>query len=175
MARDKTFEWRMQGMSQAYEIGKAEGIEGIGRELKMRGITGMSIAVSSSQIRKQWDTVCKGVYTNMLVCALYALKKEFGFGEKRMKRLKETFDEAVKNVTNLDWMGEHYVTLEDYAIELNEECGLNLDAVMAAASQECFDEKQELVKRCRVDRVLEELRNADYEDAAVFLEKRIGG
>ena len=164
----------MQGMLYAYEIAKKDGIEELRKEIKRRGLTQMQFTVSRNQLKETWDMVSKNVYTNMITCMFYALRKTFGFGMIRLKRLKESYDAVALDAMDLDWMGEHFVKLEDYAVELCEKCRLDIDVARVAASQDLYDEHKEYTKRCKVDTVLELLDENGYSEAAVFLKEKIG-
>lgn len=174
MAKDKSFEWRMQGMLYAYEIAKKDGIEELHKEIKRRGITQMQFTVTTNKLKEIWDIVCQNMYANMMTCMFYALRTTFGFGKIRLNRLKNSFDQLALDAMDLDWMGEHYVKLEDYAAELCEKCNMDIDVIRVAASQDMLDERKEYTKRCKVDTVLELLKNNGYNDAAAFLEEKIG-
>ena len=174
MAKDKTFEWRMQGMLYAYDIVKKDGVEGLCKEIKRRGLTKVQFSVTSDSLKKTWDTLCQNVYQNMMTCMFYALRTTFGFGGIRLTRLKKSFDELALNAMDLDWMGEHYVKLEDYAAELSEKCKMDIDVIRVAASQDMMDERKEYTGRCKVSTVLELLNENGYSDAAYFLAKKMG-
>lgn len=174
MAKDKTFEWRMQGMLYAYDIVKKDGVEGLCKEIKRRGITRMQFSVTTNQLKATWDTVCQNMYVNMMTCMFYALRTTFGFGRIRLNRLKKSFDALALDAMDLDWMGEHYVKLEDYAAELSEKCKVPIDVLRVAASQDALDERKEYTQRAKVDTVLELLNENGYSDAAYFLAKKMG-
>lgn len=174
MAKDKTFEWRMQGMTYAYDIAKKEGVDGLLKEIRRRGITQTHITVAPKQLKDAWDSVCQSIYTNMMTCMFYALRTTFGFGRIRLARLKKSYDRLAMDAMDLDWMGEHYVKLEDYAVELCEKCKLDIDAVMVAAAQDFFDETHEHTQRAKVDTILELLNENGYAEAAYFLAEKMG-
>ena len=56
-----------------------------------------------------------------------ALNTAFGFGKKRFARLKEAFDKHTRDVMDFDYLGNHYVSLEDYANYLNKKYGCDID------------------------------------------------
>lgn len=74
---------------------------------------------------------------------------------------------------NLDYMGEHYVTLEDYAVELNQKYDLRLDVIRAALATDMADKQDARVGKVdKVTGIINALRLAGYEDAAVYLERK---
>lgn len=174
MARDKTFEWRMQGMIYAYDIAEKDGVEELHKEIRRRGITKVQFTVPTSQLKETWDMVCQNMYANMMTCMFYALRTTFGFGGVRLKRLKTSFDQLALDAMDLDWMGEHYVKLEDYAAELCEKCKIPIDVIRVAASQDLLDERKEYTQRAKVDTILEILNENGFSEAAVFLAKKMG-
>lgn len=83
------------------------------------------------------------------------------------------FTQATEDVRNLDYMGEHYVRLEDYAIELNKKYDLGLDVIKAAVETEMFDENNPKYRNVdKVTGIINALRLAGHEDAAAYLESK---
>lgn len=70
-------------------------------------------------------------------------------------------------------MGEHYVELKDYAIELNKKYNLGIDVDLIAACQDAHDEKDEKYRMAKLDIILKELESNGYKDAAEFLQGKI--
>ncbi len=171
--RDKSFEWRMEGMIYAYNIARKEGVDALEREIRKRGILKAPMRFTQKQIDEFWRELSLNVYNNMLASFAYALHVGFGFGKERLQRLKKIFDEKVKNTIDLDWMGDHYVKLEDYALEMNEKYDLGLDIIRIAACQDVHDERENKVERFDRDHVIKELRDAGFVDASEFLKKKI--
>ena len=101
------------------------------------------------------------------------LHDSFGYGKKRIKAFKEKFDKITETATNLDYLGDHYVTLADYAEYLNEECDLGIDTERVAIAQESYDEKSESYHAANIEEVLKVLRDGGYEDASEFLEGKL--
>lgn len=69
--------------------------------------------------------------------------------------------------------GGHFVKLEDFAVELNEMYDLGIDVNRVAYCQDKHDEGNEDFRVCKIDRVLQELRNNGFKDAAEFIEKKL--
>lgn len=81
------------------------------------------------------------------------------------------FDKATSNLMSLDYMGEHYVTLEDYAVELNQKYDLGLDVIRAALATDMADKQDVRVGNVdKVTGIINALKLAGYEDAAAYLE-----
>lgn len=176
MAKDKEFEARMQGMRYAYEIAQKDGLDGLEKEIKRRGITKLPFTVSQSEAQQVWNELSSNMYVNVAMTFLSTLKNEFGFTKEQLQELKVKYDETVKASLDVDYMGEHYVKLEDYAVELNSECGLDLDIARIASCQDYYDEssKDSNYHRVKVERIVTELKNNGYEEAATYLEGKLG-
>jgi len=176
MAKDKEFEQRMNGMAYAYEIAKKDGIEGLEKEIKRRNITKIPMTVTKAELRRIWDELCQNMYNNITVCFLYCLREEYGFGKKRTARLLERYQKIVNDVMDVDYMGEHYIRMDDYAVEVNEKLGVNLNVERVAASQDVYDEtgRDSRYHTAKVEKIIEELIKADFNEAAEFLRRKLG-
>ena len=170
---DKSFEWRMQGMVYACKMAKENGIEYLEKDIKRRGVLKADIIYKEKQLRELWDNLSKNLYTNMLVTVLWVLHDKYGFRKERLKKFRGYYDEAVRNTLDLDFMGEHYVKMQDYAVELNEQYKMDLDVNLVAFCEDSFDEKNPNYRDYEyVDGIIRTLRIAGYEDAAQFLEDK---
>lgn len=173
MARDKEFEARMQGMIYAYNIVKEGGIEALTTDMKRRNILRAPMKFTTKQMKEFYDEISANLYNNMLTAVCYTLHDSFGFGPKRIKDFKAAYDKNVEWTLDLDYMGEHYVKLEDYAVELNEKFNMGIDVSRVAMCQDSFDEKDERFGRCRIDGVIAELMDNGFFDAAEYLRKKV--
>ena len=171
--QDKEFYWRMQGMLYALKMVKEGGIEALEKDIKIRNVLSAPIGCSEKQVRELYQIISQNVYTNMLAVMLWTIHDSFGFGKQRLTQLKGNFDKNIEFVTDLDYLGQHYVRLQDYALELNQKYDLGMDIDRIAACENLYDESDERTRMCRVDRVLEVLRGAGYEVAAGFLESKL--
>lgn len=172
--RDKEHEWRMQGMLFAATIAKEEGIDALEADIKKRGITKAPITIKQKEIDAFVDYCSKNLYANMYAVFAYALHEIYGFGGDRLKRLKVYIDKMINDVFDLDYMGEHYVRLEDFAIDMNEKYDLGIDIDAVASCQTLADEKPGSNYHVgNVNRIIEVLNGAGYTEAAEFLSKKI--
>lgn len=173
MARDKEWEARMQGMIYAYNIVKDGGKEALEADLRRRNFLKAPMKFTSKQLQEFYHEVTSNLYNNMMTGVLYTLHDKYRFGQKRLEDFKRAFDYNVKCTLDLDYMGEHYVKMEDYAIELNSKFGMGIDIARVAASQDSYDEKDEKYHTCEADRVVKELREHGYPEAAEFIRRKI--
>jgi hypothetical protein len=171
--QDKEFMARMQGMIYAYRIAKESGIEALEKDIRKRNITNAPFKYSSKQIDEFCKYISQNVYTNILATMCWTLNDVFGFGEKRLKVLIEDFNKKCWDFTDLDYVGKHYIRLEDVAIELNQKYHLGLDIERITACERMADENDERIRMCKIDRVLEVLKEAGYQKAAEFLESKL--
>lgn len=173
MARDKEWEARMQGMIYAYNLVKEGGIEALQKDMKRRNVLRAPMKFTTKQMDEFYQMLSTNLYNNMLTAVCYTLNDSFGFGPKRIRDFKAAYDKNVECTLDLDYMGEHYVKLEDYAIELNEKFNMGIDVSRVAMCQDAFDEKSEKFKTCKVDSVLRELRENGFDAAAEFLQEKV--
>lgn len=109
----------------------------------------------------------------MTTVAGMVLREHFGFGKQRLLKFRNEFQNMIKSALNLDYLGSHYVTLEDYANELNEQFDMGIDVSRVRNCQGSYDETDAKFRTVKLDKVLEELRAGGFEDAAQFLEKKV--
>lgn len=169
---DKDYELRMQGMIYAYNTVKEKGIEGLERDMKLRNVMRAPMKFTASQIEEFWGFLSKNLYNTVITVAGIALHEEFGFGKDRLQRWKKAFDRATVDATDLDYIGTNYVTLEDYAVYLNSKYDLGIDTDVVAVCQESENDTNPNYRMCKVDRLIEIMRQDGYEDAADYLEKK---
>jgi len=171
---DKIFEWTMHGMIRARNIVKEKGIEELDREIRMRGLLKVPVTVTTEKINKWSESIKENIYNNMLTATLYALHEEFGFGKYRLRRFRNKYNEIALQAMDFDWLGQHYVSLEDYAKDLNERYDMNLDSDAIGANQNSYEVTVDMADRCKLSTVIEELNSNGFSDAAMFLELKLG-
>lgn len=113
------------------------------------------------------------LYATMTTVAGMVLREHFGFGKQRLLKFRNEFQNMIKSALDLDYLGSHYVTLEDYANELNEQFDMGIDVSRVRNCQGSYDETDAKFRTVKLDKVLEELRAGGFEDAAQFLEKKV--
>ena len=175
MAKDKEFEWRMQGMVYACRTAQEKGIDYLVQEIKRRGVTKVDLYCTDKVLDDTWNGISENIFNNILITALYVLHNQYGFGKDRLNKFLDAFQKATDTLLDLDYMGEHYATLEDYAVELNEKYKMGLDVNRAAACMDVADKKNPEYKNYKhVNGIINALRLAGYEDGAEFLERKKG-
>ena len=173
MAKDKEFEWRMQGMVYACRIAQEKGIDELVKDINRRGVTRVDLYCTDKTLNDMWNGISETVSNNCIITSAYVLHNQFKFGKERLNKFLDEYDKAIGTLNDLDYMGEHYATLEDYAVELNQKYKLGLDVNRAAACMDVADKKNPEYKNYKnVDGIINALRLAGYEDAAEFLEAK---
>lgn len=169
----KEFLIRMEGYVAALRFAKQYGIDALEKDIKVRGF--LNIPVQIPKKEKDWFLlqISENLTQTMSAVMLYVLYDMLGFRKTRLQRIKKRFDEITQSVFDFDYMGNHYVKLEDYAIELNETCNLGLDIERIAACQDTCRHEKENIGMARIDDLIINLKEAGYEDAAMWLESRI--
>ncbi len=173
MAKDKEWEARMQGMVYAYNLVKDGGLEALQLDIKRRNILRAPMKFTAKQIEEFYQEISTNLYNNMLTAVCYTLYDNYGFGAKRLRAFKEAFDKNVQYTLDLDYMGEHYVKLEDYAVELNQKFNMGIEVNRVAMCQNSYDEKDNNFRSCKVETVIKELMDQGFFDAADFLKRKI--
>lgn len=171
--RDKEYESRMQGMLYALNVAKEHGVDYLEKEIKKRGIIKSPLAYTDKQIDEFWEQLSANLYATMTCVTGMVLHSAFGFGKQRLQKFREEFLNATNKTIDLDWLGEHYVTLEDYAVELNEKYNLGFDVARIAVCQESHDEKEKTCRMANLDKILSELKENGFKDAAKFIEGKM--
>lgn len=171
--RDKEYEARMQGMLYAVNVVKESGLEALEKDIKKRGVLKAPLAYTDKQIDEFWKQLSENLYATMTCVTGMVLHDEFGFGKQRLHKFREEFQKATNASLDLDWLGGHYATLEDYAVYLNEKYDLGLDVARIAVCQESHDKGNVKYKMADISHVLAELKEHGFEDAAEFLERKM--
>lgn len=173
MARDKEFEWRMQGMVYACKMVKEHGLSFLEEDIKKRGILKADIVYKPEDYNSFWNQLSNNIYNNMIVSVLWCLYDEYGFRKDRLNKFKRKYDETVAKALDLNYLGNHYVKLEDYAIELNRLYNMGLNVELTAMCQDEFDKANPQYKdRKFLNGIINSLKMNGYHDAAEFLEKQ---
>lgn len=157
----------------ACRLAQEQGIDALVKTVKQRGVTKVDITASDKQLNDMWGALSDNIGQNMLTTVAWVLHDAFGFGQKRLQQFMTEFDKATANLMSLDYMGEHYVTLEDYAVELNQKYDLGLDVIKATLATDMADKQDARVGNTdKVTGIINALRLAGHEDAAAYLESK---
>lgn len=173
MARDKEYEVRMQGMIYALNKTKTEGVEALERDIRKRNITKIVMNVPEKEMDRIFAELGENVRNTVFTLVFTALYDVFGFREKRLKKFRDYVNKLFNDIFDLDYMGEHYVRLEDFAIEMNEKYNMGIDLRRVIVCQGLQDKEDKRYHMMKAERVIQELKAAGFEDAAKFLEAKL--
>lgn len=122
MGRQKELmEGRNQGMEYALRIVETGGIEALKREIKNRGITGISLNVTHEELDRASERIKNQILDTVLTMSLMVLRDEFGFGHERLNRFKERFN------FKTECLVDGYTTWAEQLDILRDEAKLELD------------------------------------------------
>lgn len=179
----KEMQWRIEGEIFALNVGRnaakeagepyGVGIEAIERDIRTRGFLQAPMKFSNKQIDEFIEYLSLNLYETMLTVTLMTLHDEFGFAKTRLERFKKRFDEKTAATTDFSYLGNHYATLEDYAIYLKKEFGFELDIEKIAVCQENYCTEELLKGKADVKELVNQLRENNFTDAAEWLAEKI--
>ena len=121
MARiDKEEQARREGMAYAFKIAKKRGIDGLEKELRLRNITKLPVAIKEKDVEEWCDGMKNQTVDSVGILAMVSLMDGFGFGKKRLLEFREIFNKKTECITNPDWS-----CWDDQIAILKEECGID--------------------------------------------------
>lgn len=117
MARDKQFDWRMEGMYYAYSQIKENGIEAFEDELKYRKASGVKIL---SRTKKELDEYSFAVTNITILFALSVLHDEFDFEQDECVRFMERLKLKLKSLAkdDISWEEQQKIVEDELGIFL---------------------------------------------------------
>lgn len=165
---DKEQEDRMAGMAYALGIAEKKGIDGLRKELQMRGALRVGLLIDNDRLDKAFEILATTLYGNIMTTALSALADSEGFGEKRLRRFKEAYNHKSMCLVSLDQYAEHFVTFEDMAIDLKKRYNIDMNAEMIASNQEVIDKGRRVLPN-----VIKLLEHENQHEAADVLREHL--
>ena len=111
---------RREGMSYALKIAKEQGIEALEKDLKMRNAIGLPIPVSQKVLDEFTENVKLQMYDSTMVLWAVTLRDELGFGEKRIQKVLDRFNNKVQCLAG------DYTTWAEQIEIIKEECNIEL-------------------------------------------------
>lgn len=166
---DKEQEARMVGMRYALGIAKEKGVDGLQKELQMRGALGIGLLIDNDKLKKAYEILAETIYQNTMTVVLATLAHDTGFGEKRLRRFKEAYDKNTLWNFELDGYAEHYVTYVDMAMELKTKYNIDMNVEMRASNQDITFDKDRRV----LPNVIRLLEHEDQHEAADVLREHL--
>ena len=109
---------RFSGAEWMVRYIKEKGIEAAEKELEMRGIRGIPLAVKEGDLVRFSTREKKNTIATMILMACMTLRDEFGFGFDRMNRFIDRFNKKTECLVG------KYVSWKDIQETIREETGL---------------------------------------------------
>ena len=109
---------RFSGAEWMVRYVKEKGLEAAEKELEMRGVRGIPLAVKEGDLVRFSNREKKNTIATMILMACMTLRDEFGFGFDRMNRFIERFNQKTECLV------EKYVSWKDLQETIKEETGL---------------------------------------------------
>lgn len=166
---DEIIKLRNEGMAYALAIAKQGGIDVLEEQVKLRGCLKASVKFTPEELNLTINAISDRVYNNMLAMMYAVLHDECGFGEKRLKRFKEMFDQKVYLVGEADPVGRHYARFEDFAAEANRLYGLGINMDEIVKTQ--MNNDSDIRKYVAIDDIVKVLLKNDFTDAVELLQR----
>lgn len=111
---------RNDGLAMALRIVESDGIEGLRKEIKFRGVTGIHTTLAKKELDQASKQIKEMTLDTMIVLAIATLHDEFDFGQKRCQRFMDRLElKAGCLIDNL-------ATWPDYIKAIKDEIGLEL-------------------------------------------------
>lgn len=163
----KAHEQRMSGAVWARDYIKREGMEAFEKQLKYRNAAFIPLEADDALVNKQFDLVVNRIYNSTTTGVCVVLNKKFKFGGERLKRFRDEFNEMCKDLYTVDGYGERYYSLKDYAQELNEKYGMDID--MDKVEEVDVLTENSLNRKADMHTIEQLLMDHGYGEAAAFL------
>lgn len=111
---------RNDGLAMALRIAEEDGIEGLRKEIKFRGVTGIHTALAKKELDQASKQIKEMTLDTMIVLAVATLHDEFDFGQKRCQRFMDRLE------LKAGCLIDDLATWPDYIKAIKDEIGLEL-------------------------------------------------
>ena len=116
-------EGRNQGLILALKIVKEGGIEDLEKEIRYRGITGISLNLTQKEVQDaSWKASVRATEVAIAI-SLITLMDEFFFNRSQLHKYKAAFDENVYKAANND---KSMDILQEYISRIKGEVGIEI-------------------------------------------------
>lgn len=111
---------RNDGLAMALRITEEDGIEGLRKEIKFRGVTGIHTTLAKKELDQASKQIKEMTLDTMIVLAVATLHDEFDFGQKRCQRFMDRLE------LKAGCLIDDLATWPDYIKAIKDEIGLEL-------------------------------------------------
>ena len=112
---------REDGLLLALRIVEKDGIEGLRREIRFRGATGIHTSLAAKDLDEASQKIKDLTMDCFMVLSIASLHDVFGFGEKRIQRWAKKFNEGA------EYLAEGLATWQDYIDGIKEQLGIEIE------------------------------------------------
>lgn len=159
------------GLIHAMNVVAKDGVKALKEEIKFRGVYHAPCTESRGQLEKWISEISNNIYNCMLADVGVTLDADFGFRKQRMQKFRECYEKRARQTLDMNWIGNHYVTLEDYAKYMNDLYGWAIDDKVCKNCQENADKETPAYKMVKLERLVAELSSHGFGDAADWILK----
>lgn len=171
LAVDKFLQYEKNGLNPTEELVK---------ELKRRGVTKIPWCYTDEQKDKLLEELSRNLYNSMISVFFMTLEEGVHYQNElvcfdgdMLRELKDKFDKNVDSIMELDYIGEHYVSLQDFVAELNDKYGFAFEYERVATCQQYQDVADERFHYAKIETIIESLKKNGFDGAADFLSQKI--
>lgn len=111
---------RNDGLAMALRIAEEDGVEGLRKEIKFRGVTGIHTTLAKKELDQASKQIKEMTLDTMIVLAVATLHDEFDFGQKRCQRFMDRLE------LKAGCLIDDLATWTDYIKAIKDEIGLEL-------------------------------------------------
>jgi len=112
---------RLEGMKYAYEFVKNHSVEELKKEIDFRGATNLPFSISKQSVIDFEEETKQRIISTVMLMSVLVLREEFGFGEKRIDKFSNKFEENSNQLLtgDLTWRDTYEAMVEEVGFRLN--------------------------------------------------------
>lgn len=136
---------REDGLLLARKIVKKDGLEGLMKEIKFRGATGIHTSLAAKDLGRASEQIREEVFVMILILGAASLHDCFGFGAKRILKWMDKMQEGA------EYISDDLATWDDYKDEIASQLGITIRYERGNDGKNFIadDKKREETQRCR--------------------------
>lgn len=114
----KEEQWRNEGAAYALRVVKDKGVDGLERDLRCRGVCGISVVVPEEHLKSMYLVLLHRLSDTIRTLALWTLYEDYGWRGKRLKQYIERMLRHTMVCDSWDAYANRYVKVSDMMKEL---------------------------------------------------------
>lgn len=112
---------RNDGLALALKIVREGGADALEEEIRVRGVTGISVNLSQKELIQALDPIKDLTIRTMLAMSVATIRDEFKFGKDRLQRFVNRF------MQKTECLADGWVTWKDICQNIQEETGIEIE------------------------------------------------